>query len=96
MTACKGKGVSQHDLDNVLRGLDQADSVYDDDLDVCGRSNRLTDTIKIGKAAFNYASCCDLESTLAHECAHSFAWDFEKAARALECTCFGCSCDYKG
>lgn len=87
------KAFTQADRGNILRGLDEADYVYVADLEPCGRSNKLTDTIKLGPSAFDYAACCDLDSTLAHECAHSFAWGFEKFARNVECKCFGCSCD---
>jgi hypothetical protein len=95
ITACTGKGIPEKDIASILRGLDQADYVFVSDLDDCGGSNKLTDTIKIGPAAFKYDVCCDLDSTLAHECAHSFAWGFEKFARNVECQCFGCSCNWK-
>ena len=90
---CTGKGITISDIADILRGLDQADYVFTPDLGDCGHSNPFTDTIQIGPAAFNVAQCCDLDSTLAHECAHSFAWGFEKFARSVECKCFGCSCN---
>jgi hypothetical protein len=96
MSHCTGKGITTSEISDIVRGLDAADYVYVADLAACGESNPLTDTIKIGPSAFTYSTCCDLDSTLAHECAHSFAWGFEKFARNVECKCFGCSCGYKG
>jgi hypothetical protein len=92
MADCTGKGIPIHDIADILRGLDQADYVFDPDLDICGFSNPITDTIKVGPKTFDPQRCCDLDSTLAHECAHSFAWGFENFARKVECKCFGCSC----
>lgn len=94
MLDCGGKGIPVHDISDIVRGLDEADYVFEQDLDDCGQSNPLTDTIKIGPSAFNQSQCCDLDSTLAHECAHSFAWSFECFARKVECKCFGCSCNH--
>jgi uncharacterized protein DUF4157 len=94
MLDCSGKGIPQHDIADIVRGLDAANYVFAKDLGDCGHSNPLTDTIEIGASAFNHDACCDLDSTLAHECAHSFAWGFESFARKVECKCFGCSCGW--
>ena len=92
MLDCGGKGIPVHDIADIVGGLDKADYVYNPELNICGYSNPLTNTIELGPKSFIYKKCCDLDSTLAHECAHSFAWGFEGFARKVECKCFGCSC----
>ncbi len=92
MTGCAGKGIPDKDIANIVRGLDKANYVYNPELKICGYSDPITDTVELGPKSFIYEKCCDLDSTLAHECAHSFAWSFEDFARKVECTCFGCSC----
>ncbi len=92
MTGCAGKGIPDKDIANIVRGLDKANYVYNPELKICGYSDPITDTIELGPKSFIHEKCCDLDSTLAHECAHSFAWGFEGFARKVECKCFGCSC----
>jgi len=87
---CTGKGVPQSDRINIVNGLDAANYVFAPEQEECGHSNPFTDTIRIGPAAFDTKRCCDLESTLAHECGHSFAWMIESSCRKLECKCFNC------
>jgi hypothetical protein len=65
---------------------------YAPDLGLCGWTYPLAGTIKIGKDAFSTQTCCDLESTIAHEASHTCFYT-EGGARKLECDCFACSCD---
>lgn len=92
VNACGGKSTSDRNRASIVRGLDAANYVFDAESKICGHSNPFTDTIEVGPKAFDYSKCCALESTLAHECGHSFAWMFEGSCRTMECDCFGCSC----
>lgn len=64
---------------------------YVPDLGLCGWTFPASWYIEVGPDAFKQNVCCDLESTLAHEAAHT-EWYTEGRARAMECNCFGCSC----
>lgn len=83
----------------LLGLLDQVTFVYQKDLHakdgpLCGEvSNFLTKKVKIGEAAFNFALCCRLESTLTHEVNHLRSpakGSGEEASRRLEKSCFEC------
>jgi hypothetical protein len=63
----------------------------EEDFTNCGWTFPSSWYIKIGKSAFDSSTCCDLESTVAHEASHT-QWYTEGKARKLECDCFGCSC----
>ena len=64
---------------------------YVADLGLCGWTFPASWYIEVGPDAFKQNVCCDLESTLAHEAAHT-EWYTEGRAGAMECNCFGCSC----
>ena len=71
--------------------IDGKEYRYVEDLGLCGWTFPASSYIKIGKKAFDYSSCCDLASTIAHEASHTIGY-FEGQARNMECNCFGCSC----
>lgn len=86
VTSCKPK------RKGVIKAINSKTYKYVDDENApCGWTFPSSWYIEIGKAAFNHAACCKLESTIAHEASHT-QWYTERRARKLECDCFGCSC----
>lgn len=83
-------GITVADRADILRGLNEADFDYVADLGACGYTTPFTSHIQVGSSAFNKSACCDLESTLAHECGHAYAWMLERTCRNMECKCFSC------
>jgi Domain of unknown function (DUF4157) len=77
----------------VASAITSKDYVYAPKQSECGWTYPLAGTIKLGPSAFVRSSCCDLESTIAHEASHTCFYT-EGGARKLECDCFACSCDY--
>jgi RHS repeat-associated protein len=78
----------------LLRQLEQATIVYRPRLNLCGRVTfwgKLTNKIQLGDPAFDFARCCLLESTVAHEANH-LRWNDggEDPSRQIEQKCFGC------
>jgi len=75
---------------SIASKIDGATYNYNADLGLCGHSYPVPwSDIEIGKDAFSYASCCKLESTIAHEASHTRGF-VESRARKLECNCFSC------
>jgi len=75
---------------SIASKVDSATYVYDANLGLCGHTYPVTwADIKIGPSAFSTASCCKLESTIAHEASHTRGF-IESRARKLECDCFSC------
>jgi len=87
--ACDLSRLSKRLIKSKLR---KAKYIYVKDLGLCGKTFPFSNKIKLSDDSFDTATCCDLESTLAHEAAHAGALKFEGGARKLECKCFGCSC----
>jgi hypothetical protein len=75
----------------IARAVNNKRYDYTPDLGLCGWTFPGSWYIKVGKDAFDHSTCCDLESTLAHEASHTVLYT-EGRARKMECTCFGCSC----
>jgi len=88
MRSCKGPWLN----DSIASKLDSANYVYNANLGLCGHSYPVPwSDIEVGSSAFSVATCCKLESTLAHEASHTRGF-VEPRARKLECDCFNCSC----
>ena len=75
----------------IPKALGRLKYIYKPDLGLCGWTFPASWYIKVGKSAFDKSTCCDLESTLAHEASHTQFYT-EGKARKMECNCFGCSC----
>lgn len=81
----------------VIKNLESARYIYRPDMDACGMAERFwgARTISISSFAFDWGSCCDLASTLAHEANHlgRLGKDGgEAASRQIEKRCFNCPC----
>jgi hypothetical protein len=88
MRSCKGPWLN----DSIASKLDSATYEYNANLGLCGHSYPVPwSNIEVGSSAFSLATCCKLESTLAHEASHTRGF-VEPRARKLECDCFSCSC----
>lgn len=76
----------------VVDKINNAAYLFKPDLDICGKTYPFPwADIRIGPKAFDTAKCCTLASTIAHEASHTQFFT-EGEARALECSCFTCSC----
>jgi hypothetical protein len=86
MRSCDGPWLNE----SIASKVDSATYEYVADSDLCGYTYPAPwANIRIGPKAFSMASCCKLESTIAHEASHTRGF-VESRARALEKTCFSC------
>lgn len=76
---------------SILSAINNSRYDYKADLGSCGWTFPKSWYIELGKSAFKHSSCCDLESTIAHEASHIAGYT-EGYARGMECDCFNCSC----
>jgi hypothetical protein len=75
---------------SIASKIDDATYTYESQLSGCGMTYPVPwADIRIGPSAFSLPSCCKLESTIAHEAAHTRGF-IESRARKLECDCFTC------
>jgi hypothetical protein len=85
-----------HGKEKIIKNLDSTNYTYNPRFLGCGVSNtgmnQLGNKTSIGPAAFQFASCCDLSSTLAHEANHLVGSDgrSEQSSQELERVCFNC------
>ena len=96
---CKGKTGCFDDggRDKIIKNLDATTYKYDPGFPACGASNTGSHSILgnvtiVGPDAFNWSSCCDLASTLAHEANHlvGILGRSEQSSQELESVCFNC------
>jgi hypothetical protein len=83
------KGISWWGRRHIPRALERLRYDYKPNLGLCGWTFPGSWYMEVGKSAFKKSSCCDLESTLAHEASHTQLYT-EDRARKMECNCFNC------
>jgi RHS repeat-associated protein len=80
----------------ITKNIDTTDYTYNPRFLGCGLSNtgnnQKGNKTVIGPSAFNFSSCCDLSSTLAHEANHLVGSNgrSEDSSQELERVCFNC------